>query len=111
MAECFNGYIGNRGGIPIIEAAQSSAGSATTNAIYTLPCHVFGKGCKGIIVVNFLGATAAAVAPINAQLAEIKCAQPNTVTVPYYPFTVQPNCGCGTNYNSGCGSCQNQFWY
>ena len=56
-------------------------------------------------------AIAAAVAPINAQLAEIKCAQPNTVTVPYYPFTVQPNCCCGTNYNSGCGSCQNQFWY
>ena len=48
-------------------------------------------------------AIAAAVAPINAQLAEIKCAQPNTVTVPYYPFSIQPNCGCG--------SCQNQFWY
>ena len=56
-------------------------------------------------------AIAAAVAPINAQLAEIKCAQPNTVTVPYYPFTLQPNCGCGNNYNNGCGSCQNQFWY
>lgn len=57
-------------------------------------------------------AIAAAVAPINAQLAEIKCAQPNTVTVPYYPFSVQPNCGCaGNTYNNGCGSCQNQFWY
>lgn len=56
-------------------------------------------------------AIAAAVAPINAQLAEIKCAQPNTVTVPYYPFSIQPNCGCGTNYNNGCGSCSNQFWY
>ena len=56
-------------------------------------------------------AIAAAVAPINAQLAEIKCAQPNTVTVPYYPFSIQPNCGCGNAYNSGCGSCQNQFWY
>ena len=58
-------------------------------------------------------AIAAAVAPINAQLAEIKCAQPNTVTVPYYPFSIQPNCGCGntTNYNNGCGSCGNQFWY
>lgn len=55
---------------------------------------------------------AAAVAPINAQLAEIKCAQPNTVTVPYYPFSLTPNCGCnGGNYNNGCGSCQNQFWY
>lgn len=56
-------------------------------------------------------AIAAAVAPINAQLAEIKCAQPNTVTVPYYPFSIQPNCGCGNTYNNGCGSCQNQFWY
>lgn len=65
MGECFNGYIGNRGGIPIVDAAQSSAGSATTNAIYTLPCHIFGKGCKGIIVVNFLGATAATVTGVT----------------------------------------------
>ena len=56
-------------------------------------------------------AIAAAIAPLAAQLAEIKCAQPNTVTVPYYPFSIQPNCGCGNAYNSGCGSCQNQFWY
>lgn len=50
----------------------------------------------------------AAVAPLSAALAEIKCAQPNTVTVPYYPFSITPNCGCssscGTNY-------QNQFFY
>ena len=65
MAECFNGYVGNRGGIPIVDAIQSSAGSATTNAIYTLPSHVFGKGCKGIIVVNFLGATDAVVTGVN----------------------------------------------
>lgn len=56
-------------------------------------------------------AIAAAVAPINAQLAEIKCAQPNTVTVPYYPFSIQPNCGCASSSYNGCGSCQNQFWY
>lgn len=65
MTECFNGYVGNRGGVPIVEATQSNAGSATTNAIYTLPCHVFGKGCKGIIVINFLGATAATVTGIT----------------------------------------------
>nr|DAG96275.1 MAG TPA: hypothetical protein [Crassvirales sp.] len=65
MAECFNGYVGNRGGIPIVDATQSSAGSATTNAIYTLPCHVFGRGCKGIMVVNFLGATDTAVTGVN----------------------------------------------
>lgn len=56
-------------------------------------------------------AIAAAVAPINAQLAEIKCAQPNTVTVPYYPFTLQPNCGCSGNTGYGYNGCQNQFWY
>lgn len=40
-----------------------------------------------------------AVAPINAALANlqgevnaIKCAQPNTVTVPYQPFVTVPNC-------------------
>lgn len=54
-------------------------------------------------------AIAAATAPLAAQLAEIKCAQPNTVTVPYYPFSVQPNCGYGNSANY-CG-CQNQFWY
>ena len=54
-------------------------------------------------------AIAAATAPLAAQLAEIKCAQPNTVTVPYYPFSIQPNCGCG-NYANYSG-CQNQFWY
>lgn len=47
----------------------------------------------------------AAVAPLSAALAEIKCAQPNTVTVPYYPFSITPNCGCsGSNFS-------NQFFY
>lgn len=50
---------------------------------------------------------AAAVAPINAALAEIRCAQPNTVTVPFYPFKLQANCGCDNNN----GNCTNQFWY
>jgi hypothetical protein len=61
----FNEYIGNRGGIPVVEANQSNAGSSTTNAIYTLPSHVFGRGCKGIIIVNFLGATADTVTGIT----------------------------------------------
>lgn len=58
----------------------------------------------------------AAITPIANQLAEIKCAQPNTVTVPYYPFNITPACCCNGNnpYNYGNGNacgCQNQFWY
>lgn len=57
-----------------------------------------------------------ALAPVNAVLAglqkevgEIKCAQPNTVTVPYQPFVTVPNCvaaqyGLYTNANA------NGFW-
>lgn len=65
MSEIFNEYIGNRGGVPIVNATQSSAGSETTNAIYTLPPHVFGRGCKGIMIVNFLGASAATVTGVT----------------------------------------------
>lgn len=65
MLEIFNEYIGNRGGIPIVNATQSSAGSATTDAIYVLPPHVFGRGCKGIMVVNFLGASDATVTGVT----------------------------------------------
>ena len=50
----------------------------------------------------------AAIAPISAALAKIQCAQPNTVTVPYYPFQVTPwngnngcGCGCGNNNYAG----------
>lgn len=56
-----------------------------------------------------------ALAPVNAVLAglqkevgEIKCAQPNTVTVPYQPFVTVPNCvaaqyGIYGNANGFCG--------
>uniref|UniRef100_A0AAU8MIN8 Capsid protein n=1 Tax=Geladintestivirus 2 TaxID=3233134 RepID=A0AAU8MIN8_9CAUD len=65
MMEMLNEYIGNRGGIPIVEASQSNAGSATTNAIYVLPPHVFGRGCKGMMIVNFLGASDATVTGVT----------------------------------------------
>lgn len=65
-------------------------------------------------------AIASAVAPLTTAIAEIRCAQPNTVTVPYYPFQITPrnSCGngCGNSYGNSCGNgcgcnCQNQFWY
>lgn len=58
-----------------------------------------------------------AVAPINAALASlqsevntIKCAQPNTVTVPYQPFQAVPNCVAAQYGLYGCNAAANGFW-
>lgn len=54
-------YIGNRGGIPIVTATLSEAGTADTVATYTLPNHTFrNAGNAGIILINFNTATAEA---------------------------------------------------
>ena len=46
--------IGNRGGIPTIQASQSNAGSSTTNAVYTFPDHTFRiSGPAGLIIATF----------------------------------------------------------
>jgi len=56
-----NEFIGNRGGIPIGNATQSSAGSSTTDAAYTMPNHTFRfVGLRGLIVVNFSAAVTTA---------------------------------------------------
>lgn len=45
--------IGNRGGIATVYATQTSAGSATTDASYTLPDHAFRiSGPAGIIIAT-----------------------------------------------------------
>lgn len=57
-----------------------------------------------------------ALAPVNAVLAglqkevgEIKCAQPNTVTVPYQPFITVPNC-VAAQYGLYANANANGFW-
>lgn len=46
--------IGNRGGIPFVNATQESAGSATSNAAFSLPNHTFRNvGGIGLIIINF----------------------------------------------------------
>lgn len=37
----FNDFIGNRGGIPLVAATQTTAGSATANAVFSMPNHTF----------------------------------------------------------------------
>lgn len=58
-----------------------------------------------------------ALAPVNAVLAglqkevgEIKCAQPNTVTVPYQPFVTVPNCVAAQYGLYGLNANTNGFW-
>ncbi len=56
-----NEYIGNRGGIPLVAATQTTAGSSTTNAVFSMPNHTFrAVGNAGIVIVNFNAATTTA---------------------------------------------------
>lgn len=56
-----NEYIGNRGGIPLVAATQTTAGSATVDAVFNMPNHTFrALGSAGIMVINFDVATATA---------------------------------------------------
>lgn len=49
-----NEFIGNRGGIPLVAATQTTAGSATANAVFSMPNHTFrAMGVAGIMVINF----------------------------------------------------------
>ena len=46
-----NEFIGNRGGIPLVAATQTTAGSATANAVFSMPNHTFrAMGVAGTIV-------------------------------------------------------------
>ena len=59
-------YIGNRGGIPIITATQSNAGSTTTNAVYSFPNHVFRfVSNKGIMIGDFSAASDTTVTGVS----------------------------------------------
>ena len=58
----FNEFIGNRGGIPLVAATQTTAGSATANAVFSMPNHTFrAMGVAGIMVINFSAATTTAL--------------------------------------------------
>ena len=47
-------YIGNRGGILFIEATLVTAGSSSTNAIYSIPNNTFRwSGPVGLVIIEF----------------------------------------------------------
>ena len=62
------------------------------------------------IVGQSLAPVNAALAGLQSEVNAIKCAQPNTVTVPYQPFQAVPNCVAAQYGLYGCNAVANGFW-
>lgn len=62
------------------------------------------------IVGQSLAPVNAALAGLQSEVNAIKCAQPNTVTVPYQPFQAVPNCVTAQYGLYGCNAAANGFW-
>ena len=72
----------------IIAKLDASEKAAMQDKINALQTQLTTEHQSGVIAQQI----AAAVNPIAAAVQEIKCAQPQTVTVPYQPFQAVPNC-------------------
>lgn len=96
------GVVGDR----IIAKLDASEKSAMQDKINALQTQLTTEHQSGVIAQQI----AAAVNPIAQAVNEIKCAQPQTVTVPYQPFQAVPNC-VAYQYGmyNGCGNL-NGFW-
>ena len=89
----------------IIAKLDASEKAAMQDKINSLQNQLTTEHQSGVIAQQI----AAAVNPIAAAVQEIKCAQPQTVTVPYQPFQAIPNCVAyqyGMYNNNGL----NSFW-
>lgn len=62
------------------------------------------------IVGQSLAPVNAALAGLQSEVNAIKCAQPNTVTVPYQPFQAVPNCLAAQYGLYGYNAAANGFW-
>ena len=91
----------------IIAKLDASEKAAMQDKINALQTQLTTEHQSGVIAQQI----AAAVNPIAQAVNEIKCAQPQTVTVPYQPFQVVPNCVAYQYgmYNGGNGL--NGFWF
>ena len=72
----------------VIAKLDASEKAAMQDKINSLQTQLTTEHQSGVIAQQI----AAAVNPIAAAVQEIKCAQPQTVTVPYQPFQAIPNC-------------------
>ena len=72
----------------VIAKLDANEKAAMQDRINALQTQLTTEHQSGVIAQQI----AAAVNPIAAAVQEIKCAQPQTVTVPYQPFQAVPNC-------------------
>jgi len=72
----------------VIAKLDANEKAAMQDKINALQTQLTTEHQSGVIAQQI----AAAVNPIAAAVQEIKCAQPQTVTVPYQPFQAVPNC-------------------
>ena len=72
----------------VIAKLDANEKAAMQDRINALQTQLTTEHQSGVIAQQI----AAAVNPIAAVVQEIKCAQPQTVTVPYQPFQAVPNC-------------------
>ena len=72
----------------VIAKLDATEKAAMQDKINSLQTQLTTEHQSGVIAQQI----AAAVNPIAAAVQEIKCAQPQTVTVPYQPFQAIPNC-------------------
>lgn len=90
----------------IIAKLDASEKAAMQDKINALQTQLTTEHQSGVIAQQI----AAAVNPIAAAVQEIKCAQPQTVTVPYQPFQAIPNC-VAYQYGMYNGNNLNGFWF
>lgn len=89
----------------VIAKLDATEKAAMQDKINSLQTQLTTEHQSGVIAQQI----AAAVNPIATAIQEIKCAQPQTVTVPYQPFQAIPNCVAyqyGMYNNNGL----NNFW-
>lgn len=91
----------------IIAKLDASEKSAMQDKINALQTQLTTEHQSGVIAQQI----AAAVNPIAQAVSEIKCAQPQTVTVPYQPFQAVPNCVAYQYGMYNNGGNLNGFWF
>lgn len=96
-----------------LDASEKSAMQDKINALQTQLTTEHQTAVFGQQIAAAVNPLSGALAGIQKEVNEIKCAQPSTVTTPYQPFVAIPNCVAAQMGYYGCGSYGNGlngFW-